>query len=673
MNEMNAVFLQPCIKMHLLRIIAILGFSILQVQQNFGEVSVTNSQGHFFHSIGKVYSSNSFAHLHINYKISDLNERANFLRTLNSGIKSLQIPNSVPFKIREEAKNRLKFVQQSVDLTTTETITRLSSTLQALHSNFSIKAHRKIYRPIKLKPPFEYITRDKKQKRQVVIPILVGILGGAIAGSIAAEVSEEDVTKVIQEKQDMMSTTIQNNLVSLKTHEEEIRLLNKSIDEVTSEFTEAFLRIESNNFETILLSSSEVVKTVAATINKVSAALINARYGHLDLTNIPLEQVEEALKSLNAQSVQHGYQLSTTNPLDLQECPSSYLVDPNNMEIHLIIHISMFQPTKYLNLYKFINFPIPAVTNETHSIFMELNPPNQFLAITLDHTKYVPLQNLDDCLHHKEEDNYLCPLVTFYTRSTPNCLYSIFQNDQDQIKDICPILIRKPYPISVRISQNSWFLLENAPESSLTITCTNSSSKHVINSTVLVTMDANCDLVSENIILHFPLYEPSSIIKGIRGNLTLDPNNLLELRMANVDEFKKTIHSIIQDVGQPIDLALVTRLTNYKKEMEAIEHKNRFKLRLPSFVKGLLPSISTVVICVLMYFAVLKCGPILINRCCSKKLMSEIPLDLPPKDGLPTKDGFEMKEFSALPPDNNDANNEQKPGGSMIWGPNQKN
>ena len=102
-----------------------------------------------------------------------------------------------------------------------------------------------------------------RKPRQVIIgAIIAGAIGGAVAGSIASEVSEEDVNKVIQEDSEVMSRTIQDNLVELQSHEEDIKQLNASLNEVTKEFTKQFLKIQSEEFEIVLLRSFNAIKTV---------------------------------------------------------------------------------------------------------------------------------------------------------------------------------------------------------------------------------------------------------------------------------------------------------------------------------------------------------------------------------------------------------------------------
>ena len=146
----------------------------------FNQVSVTPiDQGRLFHKLGKVYASNSFSHLHYRYDLKGLNERAEFLSALNHGLRTLDVPAKMNPALAKEAKNRLNFIQLNSKIITDDSITRLNSALEALHSNFTLKSHN----------PLELVPKLSRKPRQVIIgAIIAGAIGGAVAGSIASEV-----------------------------------------------------------------------------------------------------------------------------------------------------------------------------------------------------------------------------------------------------------------------------------------------------------------------------------------------------------------------------------------------------------------------------------------------------------------------------------------------------
>ena len=620
----------------------------------FNQVSVTPiDQGRLFHKLGKVYASNSFSHLHYRYDLKGLNERAEFLSALNHGLRTLDVPAKMNPALAKEAKNRLNFIQLNSKIITDDSITRLNSALEALHSNFTLKSHN----------PLELVPKLSRKPRQVIIgAIIAGAIGGAVAGSIASEVSEEDVNKVIQQDSEVMSRTIQDNLVELQSHEEDIKQLNASLNEVTEEFTKQFLKIQSEEFEIVLLRSFNAIKTVSNTLNKVSKALSEARYGHLDLSTVNVNKIKNALIHLNQDSVSNGYQLSTINPLDLQECPSSYVIDAKKEVLHLIIHVALFQPHTYLNLYSFLDFPIPVTTKEKEKYYLELNPPKNLIALTLDNTKYLTLDQKDlaDCQHRKDVNEYFCPLLTTYTRKRPDCLYSIFQNDPETIiQNHCPIILKKPYSKALRVAQNKWLICESG-DSKLTINCEGESKLFELNSTVVLTMGSGCQAISDTIIIRNPHFESSTVVDGILTNGSfLDPESFMKMdddqdEMAN---FTMTINSLLTNVGQQVSLQDVKRLTKYNAQLERIRMNNLFNFHfsLKHFIHGLLPSFTSIFMILMVVIMARFFWPIMQQRCMNKRRMAP-----PPRDAVsrPAGEEFPMRSTSAM------SNEENQ---SMVW------
>ena len=171
------------------------------------EVQQVASHSAIWIDVGKVYTTTSYAHLHIPIKTDTLRKRQAFMKSINQRFQVVNIPRDWPETRRENAKARLHDLKRFVGVTTEDTIERIGEAIKATHPN----------------------STRHRSKRQVVTAIALGIAAGVITGVIADEFSPDTVGKVVQESQDVISKTVEENIISIHNQAKDIKQLNYTI------------------------------------------------------------------------------------------------------------------------------------------------------------------------------------------------------------------------------------------------------------------------------------------------------------------------------------------------------------------------------------------------------------------------------------------------------------
>ena len=79
----------------------------------------------------------------------------------------------------------------------------------------------------------------------------VGIAAGAVTGYIASEFSAATVDKVVQESQDVISKTVEENIIQIHNQDKDVKQLNVTMVALINEFEADFNQERRNEFKTM--------------------------------------------------------------------------------------------------------------------------------------------------------------------------------------------------------------------------------------------------------------------------------------------------------------------------------------------------------------------------------------------------------------------------------------
>ena len=179
-------------------------------------------------NVGNIFTTTSYAHLHIPIRIEDLKRRQIFMKSIDKRFQVVKVPKDWPKDKRANAEARLNDLKRFVHATTEDTIQRIQEAIHDTHPN----------------------TTHHRRKRQL-IAFGVGIAAGAVTGYIASEFSAATVDKVVQESQDVISKTVEENIIQIHNQDKDIKQLNVTMVALINEFEADFNQERRNEFKTM--------------------------------------------------------------------------------------------------------------------------------------------------------------------------------------------------------------------------------------------------------------------------------------------------------------------------------------------------------------------------------------------------------------------------------------
>ena len=541
-------------------------------------------------NIGNIFTTTSFAHLHIPIRTDDLRRRQSFMTSINERFQILNIPKDWPKSKKTNAQARLKDLKRFVYHTTEDTIERINEAIRSTH-------------------PKNETHRDKRQ----LISLAVGIAAGLVTGAIANEFSADTADKVVQDSQEVISKTVEENIIQIHDHDKDIRQLNITLVALINEFKEEFKETKRNQFETSILRVSFATLINSMELNKKSRAVRRATHGELDPESFSRRKLRGALEELNAIAVSKGFEAISQDTDDLAKFPSTYLIDSRTETIHLITHIPLYHPGEKMKLHKYLNIPMAFNTSHPNEspIHLEISPPTKLLAISHDGTTYIELQEdeMDTC--KIQDGNYFCPILGKFKKQRRSCITALYNNQADDIKNNCPVMVVRPESKMERLNKETWILVE-PEETQIIISCHEEEHRSKIKGSYILNLPEGCAANTDSMTLMAPRYEAEVVMDGTVIESQTSPYQWIE--EGEEPHIKETAMELLRRVGQKAKLDDITALTRFKSKMRAL-HAPSWKLSLPNFIKhGIFPSISTIFIIAVLWCAGLYIIPSVLKK-----------------------------------------------------------
>ena len=579
----------------ILQCIAIVNITRFRITKSQNLTRLDN-HGALWHRMGNLKTTTSYAHLHIPIDTTYLKQRQQFMKTINARFQILQIPEEWPADQKRLAKTRLRDLKIFVRQTTSDTIERITEAIAAAHQP----------------------TRESNRKKRQLI--LAGIaVGAALAGVVAEGFTHSTINQVIEGSQDVLSHTVEQDLIHIHNNEDDIRRLNRTIAILVEDFGETFTQSKRTKYETAILRASFATLINSIDIARKTRAVLVAREGSLDPENFNRAKLVGALEELNTKTVRKGFEIQTTDTEELKSLPTSYVVDPKTETIHIITHIPLFRPGNQMSLFRYIDAPIVLPTNNSTMIdqhqplHIEFNPARQYLAVMKDGTTYIEMteHDLNSCL--RKRDNFFCPLLGKYKKQRRSCLMALYGNDPKEIMRDCSLMVSRPESQVERIDKNQWLLTE--PQlTEIKIQCDNGfKRREEIQGNYLIALTAGCEVNTDNINIIQPKYEADVVIEGIMENPVSTPSIWID--EGEEVHFVNITRQMLAQVGTKAPLSSIKTLMRFRKEMQEVK-KESVQFQWPKWsLNSLLPSATTILFLTLFIILAKWVIPTMIQRC----------------------------------------------------------
>ena len=567
-------------KMLKVMLLQLLVNSSVLAKQDF--IKQLDSHSAIWINVGNIFTTTSYAHLHIPIKVEELKRRQTFMKSINQRFQVVEVPKNWPKDKRTNAEARLKDLKRFVHATTEDTVERIQEALQDTHPN----------------------TTHHRRTRQL-IAIGAGIAAGVVTGYIASEFSADTVDKVVQESQEVISKTVEDNLIQIHNQDKDIKQLNRTMAALINEFEAEFNQERRNEFETSILRASFATLINAIEINKKTRAVRRATHGELDPESFSRRKLARALEELNGIAVSKGFEAITQDPEDLIKFPSSYVIDSRTETIHLITHLPLYRPGEKMKLHKYLNVPITFLNSISKEmpIFLEISPPSQFLAISNDGTTYIEVheEEIDTC--QIQDGDYFCPILGKFKKQRRSCITALYHNNQEEIHEVCPLTVVRPESRMERLNKETWLLME-PEETTLIITCDEEVQRTLIQGAYTLSLPEGCEANTDSMTLVAPKYEAEVIVDGALVQSHASPYQWIE--EGEEPHFKETAMELLQRVGQKAKLNEISALMRFKQKIRALQTPT-WKLSLPQFMThGIFPSVMTILLFTVIWYLAYK-------------------------------------------------------------------
>ena len=604
-----------------------------------------DNHGALWHRMGQLKTTTSFCHLHIPIRTTALKQRQQFMKAINAKFQLLQIPYDWPTDQKQLAQTRLRDLKRFVHRTTSDTVERITEVLAAVHPS-----------------------TPGREKRQILLPLIA--VGAALTGVVAEGFTHSTINHVIEGSQNVLSHTVEQDLIHIHDNTEDIRRLNATISVLFEDFKQTFLQAKRTKYETAILRASFATLVNAMDINRKTKAILVAREGHLDPENFNQAKLRGALEELNAKTVRKGFEIQTTDTEELKSLPTSYVVDSKTETIHLITHIPLFRPGSQMSLFRYIDAPIILPNNNSTDVdnhqplHLEFNPSQQYLAVMKDGTTYIEMNesDLNSCTRKKEK--FYCPLLGKYKKQRRSCLMALYGNDPKDILQDCSLMVSRPESVIERIDKNQWLLIE--PQlTEIRIQCENGFNRRAeIQGNYLVELVSGCELNTENINVIQPNYEADVVIEGIMENPVPTPSVWIE--EGEEIHFLNITRTMLSRVGTKAPLSSIKTLINFRKELQKVKEESSL-FHFPKWtLHSLLPSATTILLVVLSIIVIRWVIPNVIQQCARRSRRTdnhlvgfnteddeEIAIQMAPKT---KKNGNHRSNHNAIPEEDCPAN-----------------
>ena len=427
--------------------------------------------GAVFTRVGTVYTGLAYGHVVMRYNLTSLTHRTEQLEEIWKFFQHVVIPKKATMSDRYFLAWTKTWMKNEIQ----ETVDKVN---EALHPIKHTKRRRRRRRK-----------RQVRRRRQVVIGLAAATLG-AIAGSVITQFSNEGVNDVLENKENVLATTVKDNLIQLNQDTRDIKNLKETLRLVVNDTQRYLLDAKRNTYGVTHLQTVVTIQQACRSLRDATDTIESARIGEFLPSMVDHKGLVQALKELRSKAVRQGYEVSIETSMDMKHLPCTTVVQGDTL--HVIIHIPLYHTALDLDLFWYVDHPIQKMD---HGLFASIDVEGgpTFLGINRDESKYKEFNagELESC--YQRNKRYFCPDVPLYSKSRPNCLWGLYKNHEAQVKDYCPITLTRMVAKAVRVDENRFMITDTDDKNELTLSCgTNVPTRGKINGTKIIHVAKGC-------------------------------------------------------------------------------------------------------------------------------------------------------------------------------------
>ena len=292
-------------------------------------------------------------------------------------------------------------------------------------------------------PAAEFSPYGSKKKR--FLDLIFGIVGTAFGVTNKIEIAK--INAIIAKnlhRTDMMADVMQ-------LHENHMSKLDnqiKNTGRVLNDFTQFSPAVASH----YLTNYMNTLQTVQIDVENGLEQAQLQRLSHSLFHNDVLEKVKA---KIDQTARDNGYISFVSKTTDLFQIPLSYVYQPGNRTLALLLHVPLVKPEYLLNLNQYLPFPLSHDLSPNHSLTPSVGQ-NDILAYSGFETfKTVSQSDLAAC--HKMGETYFCKgRNDLRTDITETCLGSLYLQQAKGIQKNCKFEIGTAKEQVFRLSHSKW-------------------------------------------------------------------------------------------------------------------------------------------------------------------------------------------------------------------------
>ena len=292
-------------------------------------------------------------------------------------------------------------------------------------------------------PSAEFSPYGSKKKR--FLDLIFGIVGTAFAFTNRLEIAK--INTIIAKnlhRTDMMVDIIQ-------LHENHMHKLDNTVKDtsrVLNDFTQFSPAVASH----YLMNYLETLMNVQY---DVEDGLEQAQLQRLSHKLFPNDVLEAVKSKIDQTALEHGFISFITKTTDLFQIPLSYVYQPGNKTISLLLHIPFVKAEYLLNLNQYLPFPLSHNLSPNHSLTPSVGQ-NDILAYSGFETyKVISQSDLASC--HKMGETYFCKgRNDLRTDILETCLGSLYLQQAKGVQKNCQFEIGPAKEQVFRLSHSKW-------------------------------------------------------------------------------------------------------------------------------------------------------------------------------------------------------------------------
>jgi hypothetical protein len=404
-----------------------------------------------FRSLGTVVGTVHHAHLVMDFNITDLHLNITKLCEMTQAAWEVnpypwENPNhsDVPTKTKQPLnleKHRYQFSRNIAEVNKD-----LKSQCQTLLEDFEVL--RQIWLPS---------VKKARNKRQIGLLVAFGI--GLVVSYLYSHSSLLSINAGLTDNHEAHTVQL------LQDHETRLEMNNRSIEILartakTTKMNVFELTKEMDYVENVLMLQTAYM-AAESQVKRIIHGLYQLAHYRLSPLLVKPATLHVYLEKLRTAVSEKGLTLGIDHVEEVFHQSASHIVFENGT-IRIFVHIPAYNPDSLLSLYQYEELPIPIARNMS---VLPILDDHTILAINSREDKFMTLSDKD--LHDCEKRLQLlyCPKSNYYDRRTStSCLFSLYKNQIDNIKDNCEFTPVIKDDKLIQLSPQQYVLFQPKPQ-----------------------------------------------------------------------------------------------------------------------------------------------------------------------------------------------------------------